>query len=179
MADEEQTNGQGEEAPKKSKLKLIIILVVTLLVLGGGGAAAYFFLFATPPEGEGEAGATESAVVETVRQPAIYTKVRTLEGKPMFVVTLQAEDGKTHYMQAYVEAKSRDQAVADTLTLHMPLVVARLNNLFATQYFEKLQTQEGKIALRQEATDLVREVMMERMGKPGVEAILFTNFVMQ
>lgn len=177
MADEPEENGNEDEGGKKSsKMKLIIIGVLALLIVGGGGAAATFFLLG----GNDQAASTEEAVpAEPVRAEAIYTKVRTMEGKPMFVVTLQSDDKRPHYMQLYVEAKSRDQAVADALKLHMPLIVSRLNNLFTTQDFRTLQTIEGKEALRDSSTDLVREIMQEKIGKPGVETILFTNMVMQ
>ena len=166
----------AEEAEKKpSKLKWIIIGVIALIVVGGGGAAAAYFLLS----GDTEASAEEAAPAEPVRAEAIYTKVRTMEGKPMFVVTLQSQDKSPHYMQLYVEAKSRDQAVADALKLHMPLIVSRLNNLFSTQDFRDLQSLEGKQSLRDNSTDLVREILQEKIGKPGVETILFTNMVMQ
>jgi flagellar FliL protein len=176
MADAQ--NEEVEEGGKKSKLKLIIIALVALLVLGGGGAAAYFFLFA----GESEETTEQAQVAEPVRGPAIYIKVRSLEGRPMFVVPLQSQDkraGRGHYMQAYVEAKTRDAEVEAALKLHMPLVVARLNKMFASLEFEYLQTKEGRNAMRQQATDVVRDVMMEKIGKPGIETVLFTNFVMQ
>ncbi|MGH1462124.1 MAG: flagellar basal body-associated FliL family protein [Neptuniibacter sp.] len=174
MADEPEQNGNEEGGKKSSKMKLVIIAVLALLLVGGGGAAATFFLL-----GGDDQASEEVAPAEPVRAEAIYTKVRTMEGKPMFVVTLQSQDKRPHYMQLYVEAKSRDQAVADALKLHMPLIVSRLNNLFTTQDFRTLQTVEGKEALRQSATDLIREIMQEKMGKPGVETILFTNMVMQ
>lgn len=171
MAEEQETGGEK----KSSKLKFIIIGVVALILVGGGGAAAALFLLG----GDKEEAPAEAAPTTPVKADAIYTKVRTMEGKPMFVVTLQSQDKRSHYMQLYVEAKSRDQAVADALTLHMPLIVSRLNNLFSTQEFRTLQTQEGKLALRESSTDLVREIMQEKIGKPGVETILFTNMVMQ
>ncbi|PIE24553.1 MAG: flagellar protein [Neptuniibacter caesariensis] len=171
MAEEAQAAEGGEKKP--SKLKLIIIAVVVLVLVAGGGAAAALFLLGDSKPVE------EAAPVEPVRKEAIYTKVRTLGGKPMFVVTLQSKDKRPHYMQLYVEAKSRDQAVADALTLHMPLVVSRLNNLYSTQDFRTLQSLEGKEMLREKSTDLVREIMQEKIGKPGVETILFTGMVMQ
>lgn len=174
MAEEQEASTEDGGAKKSSKLKLIIIIVVALVVVGGGGAAAALFLL-----GGDEPTAEEAAPTESVRAEAIYTKVRTMGGKPMFVVTLQSQDKRPHYMQLYVEAKSRDQVVADALTLHMPLVVSRLNNLFSTQDFRVLQSVEGKMELRDKATDLVREIMQEKVGKPGVETILFTNMVMQ
>lgn len=169
MADDAQAEGQGTKGSRK-KLVIIIALAAVLLI-GGGGAAAFFLL-----GGDDEQTAE---VVVPVRQEAIYTKIRTLEGKPMFVVTLQSDDGKRHYMQAYIEAKSRDQEVADALTLHMPLIVARLNTLFSTQTFEHLMTIEGKQELRDQATELVQSIMRDKIGRPGVESILFTNLVMQ
>lgn len=145
MADGKNDDAENGEAKKSSKLKLILFIVLGLVIVGGGGAgAAFFFLSGNQSQDE---------VVEEVDEPgskvAIYTKVRTKEGKPMFVVTLQPEgDERPHYMQAYVELKSRDQAVADALTLHMPLVVSRINNLFATQRFSELKSVEGKSLLR-------------------------------
>lgn len=176
MADDKNDDAENGEGKKSSKLKLILFIVLGLVIVGGGGAgAAFYFLSGDQSQGE---------VAEEVEEPgsktAIYTKVRTKEGKPMFVVTLQPEgDERPHYMQAYVELKSRDQAVADALTLHMPLVVSRINNLFATQRFSELKSVEGKSLLRARATELVQEIMMEKLGKPGVETVLFTNFVMQ
>ncbi|NVK42669.1 MAG: flagellar basal body-associated FliL family protein [Oceanospirillaceae bacterium] len=155
----------------KSRKWLIIGAVLAVLLLGGGGAAAFFLL-----GGEGEA--VDEAVAPG-KAEALYTKIRTLEGKPMFVVTLPSDDGRRHYMQAYVETLSRDPEVEQTLTLHMPLVVARLNALFGSQRFEVLRTIDGKRQLRQEATGLVQGIMQEKIGKPGVETLLFTNFVMQ
>ncbi|WP_415906445.1 flagellar basal body-associated FliL family protein [Neptuniibacter sp. QD72_48] len=174
MAEEQETDAEGGEK-KSSKLKLIIIAVLALVVVGGGGAAAALFFLG----GDSESASEEAAPAEPVRAEAIYTKVRTMGGKPMFVVTLQSNDNRPHYMQLYVEAKSRDQAVADALTLHMPLIVSRLNNLYSTQEFRTLQTVEGKEALLESSTELVREIMQEKIGKPGVETILFTNMVMQ
>ncbi len=181
MADDQNTEAEnGEEGgKKKSKLKLIIIAVVALLVLGGGGAAAYFFFLAEPSE---EVAEEKQEPVEEPRGPAIYVKVRSMEGRPMFVVPLRSANkkaGRGHYMQAYVEAKTRNPDVEAALKLHMPVVVSRLNKMFSSQEFEVLQTTAGRNQLRQNAIDEVREVMMEKIGRPGVETVLFTNFVMQ
>ncbi len=130
------------EGSKKSRKGLIIGVLLAVVLLGGGGAAAFFLL-------GGEPSAEET--VDAGPADAIYTKIRTLEGKPMFVVTLQSDDGRRHYLQAYVETLSRDPQVDATLTLHMPLVVARLNALLGAQRFESLRTIEGKLKLKDEA----------------------------
>ncbi len=164
----------AEEAVEggKSKKKLIIFVVIgALLVAALSAGAAYFFL----------GSSADAPVVEAapVRKEAIYSKVRTLGGKPSFVATLKSADGKRHFLRAFVEAKSREQDVVDALTLHMPLVVSRLNVLFSSQSFEELQSIQGKEKLRQDSTQLVQELLQEKIGKPGIEKILFTDFVMQ
>lgn len=162
---------EKEPAGGKKPRKWLFVGAILALFLLGGGAAAFFLL-----GGEADVSA-ETADAKPAR--AIYTKIRTLEGRPMFVVTLASDDGRRHYMQAYVEAKSRDPGVDEALTLHMPLVVARLNALFGSQRFEQLRSVEGKQELQASSTELVRDIMQEKIGAPGVETILFTNLVMQ
>ena len=170
----ETDTADGELKARGSRGKLIIIILAAVVLLLGGGVGAFFLL-----SGDESAEENETQTAEMAQHEAIYTKIRTLEGKPSFVVTLQSSDGKRHYLQAFIEAKSRDPLVDETLKQHMPLIVARLNALFASQVFEELQTIEGMQALRQEATVLVQSIMQEKIGQPGVETILFTNFVMQ
>ncbi|NRA20713.1 MAG: flagellar basal body-associated FliL family protein [Oceanospirillaceae bacterium] len=164
MAEEDKV----EETPKKSKKMLIIIIAAVVVLLGGGGAG-YFFLM----------GSDAEEVVEEVRMPAVYTKIRTKSGRPMFVSTVLSDDDRTHYLQAYVVAKSRDPLVAPALEKHMPLIVSKLNTMFSTQEFAKLSTLEGKQNLRADATKLLQDILMKRIQIKGVEEVLFTNFVMQ
>ena len=164
MAEEDKV----EETPKKSKKMLIIIIAAVVVLLGGGGAG-YFFLM----------GSDVDEVVEEVRLPAVYTHIRTKNGRPMFVSTVLSDDERTHYLQAYVVAKSRDPLVAPALEKHMPLIVSRLNTMFSTQEFAKLSTLEGKQNLRSDATKLLQDIMRQRIDIPGVDEVLFTNFVMQ
>jgi len=168
MADEEKTE-DSEETPKSSKKLLIIIVAALVVLLGGGGAGAFFLLGSDD----------DDAVVEEVRLPAVYTHIRTKSGRPMFVSTVLSDDERTHYLQAYVVAKSRDPLVAPALEKHMPLIVSRLNTMFSTQEFAKLSTLEGKQNLRSDATKLLQDLMQQRIDIPGVEEVLFTNFVMQ
>ncbi|MEH6442312.1 MAG: flagellar basal body-associated FliL family protein [Oceanospirillaceae bacterium] len=169
MADEKAAEN-SQETPKKSKKMLIIIIAAVVVLLGGGGAG-YFFLMSSND------GAEE--VVEEIRLPAVYTKIRTKSGRPMFVSTLISDDERTHYLQAYIVAKSRDPEVGPALEKHMPLIVSQLNTMFSTQEFAKLSTIEGKQNLRGDATKLLQNIIKQQIGIPGIEEILFTNFVMQ
>ena len=167
----EEIAAEGAEGGK-SKKKLIIFVVIGAIVVALLSAGAAYFLL-------GNAADEPAVAAEPVRKDAIYSKVRTLGGKPSFVATLKSVDGKRHLLRTFVEAKSREQDVVDALTLHMPLVVSRLNHLFSSQSFDELQSIEGKEKLRQASTQLVQEFMQEKIGKPGIEKILFTDFVMQ
>lgn len=170
MADED-VQADAADAPKSGKKKLIIILAASLLlVLIAGGGAAYFLL--------GSGDEADSAA-QNVQREAIYIKIRTLEGRPMFVASLENPGGNRHFMQIYAEAKTRDPEVERVLNQHMPLVVARLNTLFTTADPVALRSVDGIRALQNDATALVNRLIEDRGGPAGVEVVLFTNFVMQ
>lgn len=172
MADEE-VQADAAAAPKSGKKKLIIILAASLLlVLMVGGGAAFFLLSGSEED-------VDSTAAQNVQPEAIYIKIRTLEGRPMFVASLENQDGNRHFMQIYAEAKTRDPAVEILLNQHMPLVVARLNTLFTTADSTALRSVDGIRALQNDATELVNRLMEDRGGPAGVEVVLFTNFVMQ
>lgn len=174
MADE--STGAAADGSKKGlgKLKLILIAAagVLLAALIGGGVAMFLL-----------GGSDDDVVAEDAKSDkpaqALYTKIRTLEGNPYFTVVVPSNDGRTHYMQLHVEAKSRDDAVVVALTKHMPKIVSVLNQLFSNQSFDELRTMQGKLALQQAALAEIQGVMQDKIGKPGVEKILFTGFVMQ
>lgn len=157
--------------PKSGKKKLIIILAVAILLVLVAGGAAFFLLSGS----EEKAGSS----AQSVQREAIYIKIRTLEGRPMFVASLENPDGNRHFMQIYAEAKTRDPEVEKVLNQHMPLVVARLNTLFTTADSRALRSVDGIRALQIDATDLVNRLIEDRGGAAGVEIVLFTNFVMQ
>jgi flagellar FliL protein len=160
-----------EQTPKSSKKLLVIIVVAVLLAAVGG--AGWFFLAS---DGAAE---VEAPGVSVVRKEAIYVKLRTLGGKPSFIANFSEKTGRQRYLQIYAEAMTRDQGVADAMAKHMPLVVFKLSDLFSSQSFADLQTAEGKERLRQESTRKLQELLQQEIGRPGVEQVFFTNFVMQ
>lgn len=156
----------GEEPKSKSKLLIIIIAVVVLLV--GGGAAAFFLLM-----GGDEQPAEMDEAVENVKAKAIYIPL-----KPPFVVTYGVS-GRQRFVQISVTLMTRNNDVVNVVQANMPLVRNNLVTVFSSQDFDELQTNEGKEALRQIALEEVQAIVEEEIGVPGVEQVLFTNFVMQ
>ena len=174
MAEEstvEATEGEVENN-KSGKLKLILIIVAVLLVGILGTVGAMLML--------GGDEAAEDVNVEPAKpKQALYTKMRTLEGNPYFTVSIKSNDGRSHYLQVYLEAKSRDDLVVTALAKHMPRIVANLNRLFTAQSLSTLRTAAGKQVLQLAATQEIQAVLQEKIGRPGIETALFTGFIMQ
>lgn len=143
---------------------IAVAVTVTLLVLnsmGGGDAAA-----------EGEQASEAREEVEA-KPSAIYYPL-----KPEFVTNFNVR-GRQRFMKVDITLMLRDNAVVPALELHMPALRNALVMLMRGQVYEELQTPEGKELLRQHALTAVQEVLEAEIGKPGVEQVLFTNFVMQ
>lgn len=164
MADDDKKEDQGEEKPKSKMLLIIIIALVVLLI--GGGVGAFLMM-----SGGDEEVAEESA--EPTQQPAIY-----FDFKPPFVVNYQWK-GRQRYVQISLSMMTRSEAVIGTIQKHMPLVRNNLVMILGAQDFEVLRTPEGKETLRQTILEELQKIMTEETGDPGVEQVLFTNFVMQ
>ena len=167
----------GEEKPAgKSKLKLIILIVVALLLaIGLSVGATWFFLSKggdKKDEGKKEEAAAEHAA--PVKQPAIYEPLA-----PAFVVNFN-QNGRQRYMQLSITMQGRNQADLDALTVHMPVIRNNLVMMFSGQGFDTLAASSvGQEMLRQKATAVVQEVAQKEVGKPVVDQLLFTNFVLQ
>lgn len=168
MAEEEKVDGgeEGEEqqAPS-SKKKLIIIIALAVLVLVVAGGATYFLM-----SDDGSEEVSEEA--EIVIAPAIY-----LDLEPPMLATLSV-DGKQRYMQVSLNVMSRDQAALDAVEYHMPFIWSKLNSVYGGADFKMAQTIEGKEALREETLKVIN-VVLESEGEALIEAVYFTNFVMQ
>ena len=165
--------GAGEEAPK-SKKKLIIIIIIAVLVLAGAGVGAALFFMG----GDEEAGAEgeEAAVEEVVEEPAIPAQYVVL--KPEFVVSFQVGP-RQRFLQLNIEVMTRKQAVVDALNLHEPMVRNDIIRIIGEQNFDYLRTAEGRVALQEQLLKHIAQLVQREAGTDGVEAVLFTDFVMQ
>lgn len=157
---------------KQKRKKLIIIIVAVVLLVGISVSVALMLLKPggdkSSAEHEAEGGHEEKA-----KQPAIYYAL-----SPAFIVNFQ-DKGRTRFLQADLTFLIRDPEVALALDMHMPLIRNNLVLLLGGQTVEDLQGAEGKEALRQKALVVVQDVLQKETGKPGVEQVLFINFVMQ
>lgn len=168
--DEAVTEEEGDAAARKKKKLLIIGGAVALLVVIAAGAA--FFLLGGKKEGE-SADAEAEAAAAAPPPPAMYAPLG--DG---FTITLASAD-KPRYMKLAISVMSHDKAAIDELAVHAPLVRSRLVGLLGASDFEKLRTDEGKKALQADVLKTVQDVLQAETGKPGVEQVYFTEFVLQ
>lgn len=160
------------EVAEKPKSKMLLIIIIALVVLlAGGGVAAFFILSGgdkdDKKEGEGD------AEVEVQHTAAIY-----FDFKPPFIVNYQW-NGRQRYVQISLSVMTRNQAAVDAIQKHMPLIRNNLVMVFSSQDFDMLRTPEGKEAVRKAALEEIQKILTEETGEPGIEQVLFTNFVMQ
>lgn len=180
MADEEATETEEQSEKKGGKKKIIIIAIVVLLLgLGAGGGVAYF-LFAGDEPVDGEAAEEveeeeepEEEIVEEVAIPAQYLAL-----EPEFVISYQVGT-RQRFLQVSIELMTRSQTVLDAATKHSPMIRNEFIRVISQQDFDNLRTAEGRATLQRVLLEAAKSLMAREVNNDGVEAVLFTNYVMQ
>ena len=153
-------------ADKGGKRGKLIIGAALLVALGAGGWV-FFHLRSAKATAAGTAAASAVKAVE------VYLPL-----DPSFVVNFQDDDA-TRYLQVGVTVMSRDATAIQTIKDNDPVIRNALVMLFSSQTFAQLSTTVGKQKLQSEALMAVRKIVTDKLGKPGVDALYFTSFVMQ
>ena len=156
-----------EPAPKKKRSPLVIGLVVALLAVSGVCAYAL-----TRGHGKATASAEAKQADDAPKQEYF------LPLDPAFVVNFR-DDDSMRYLQVGVTLMAHDQGALDTVKSVDPVVRNALVMLFSRQDYSILSDPNGKQKLQAQALDAVRNIVRARTGKPGVDALYFTSFVMQ
>lgn len=190
---EETIELEGTDAGPKSKKKLIIIAIVVLILVGVAVAGTLYFLGAEDEEaavdsdgkdngslvegesGEGQGDSSDDAMAEggSNEAQALYYAL-----KPPYVVNIDAR-GRRRYLQAELTLLTREEETIAALEMHKPSLDHAINVLLSGHVFEDIRTAEGKELLRIELTKTLQDLLIDEIGKPGIEEVLFTNFVMQ
>lgn len=166
----------GAEGGGKKKLIMMIVVGVVLIGLSVGGTLMALKMLAPdepPVSAEGAYGEAAAETVPEKKKSAIYFPL-----KPAIIVNFQAR-GRQRYLQAELTLMTRENDVVEAIELHMPMIRNALVLQFGGQLYEDLQTAEGKELLRQQALENIQALLQKEIDKPGVEQVLFTNFVMQ
>ncbi|MEN7342265.1 MAG: flagellar basal body-associated FliL family protein [Pseudomonadota bacterium] len=166
MADNEQA-----EAPKGKK-SMIIVIVLVAVIAGGAGIAVPMLL-----NKPAETVAGEEEVAEAETPPGAEALYRGIH--PPLLINFLDERGKGRFLQMSLEVMSRDQAVIDAMEAHDAVVRSQLILLFGDVKLADLNSREGKANLLVMALDEINRILTEQTGAAGVEAVYFTNLVVQ
>ncbi|UPG89009.1 flagellar basal body-associated FliL family protein [Luteibacter aegosomaticola] len=158
---------EGEEVKKKGKGKLLLI-VGALVVLAAGGAGAFFMLKGGHPK-----SAEQAAADAAKAKPAVY-----LQLDPAFVVNFQ-DDTALRFLQVGVNVMSHDPEAIAAAKEADPEIRNALLMLFSAQDVKALSDVKGKQKLQAAALAEVQRVLKAKIGRPGVDALYFTSFIMQ
>jgi flagellar FliL protein len=153
------------EAPAKSRssLKIVVVLIVLAAVAGGG---YYWWSRHAGP------AAAEKAQADADK-PELY-----LAMEPAFVVTFRDGDA-LRYLQVGVTLMSHEQKAIDVAKEADPVVRDGLVSLFSGQKFDVISESAGREKLQADALATVRGIVKKRLGRPGIDALYFTSFVIQ
>jgi len=160
----------GAAGKAKKPWRLIIIGSVIVAMLVGGGV---WFM----SRGKHDAKADEAGA--PAKPSSIPATAQYFALEPAFVVNLPGTDGATRYLQVEVQLMTRDPLVVKDMEQHAPAIRARLLMLFSQENADPLLTRAGKEKLQASALAEVKKLLVAETGKPGVDALLFTSFVMQ
>lgn len=158
----------------KARKPWLLIACIVLLAAGGAGAAAWYFANQSAQQRIQQAEAQAKQETVKVPAPAQYFAL-----EPPFVVNLFGSTSGARYLQIEVQLMTRDPEALKAIEQHAPALRANLLMLFAQQNAEDLVSLQGKQTLQATALREVRKLMSTETGKPGVDALLFTSFVMQ
>lgn len=172
MAEEDDVdNESGESARTKLKNSLMIAggaILIASLSIGG----TLFFLRDGSNGMAGTGDMTADGEVES-QAPAMY-----LAMQPAFIVNYTV-GARTRFLQLQLSLVTRDGETLDAANTHMPLLRDQILEVLAQQDYQSLQTAEGKEQLVTDLTETIQAIMQEKIGRPGVETVLFRSFVMQ
>ena len=110
---------------------------------------------------------------EAKSKTAVY-----LDFEQPFIVNFQDEQ-QLRYLQVGVAVMAHDPSMVATVKQHMPVIRNNLVMLFSSQTRQSLASREGKEKVRTEAQAEVQKILKDQTGKPVIEQLYFTSFVMQ
>ena len=97
---------------------------------------------------------------------------------PPIVVNIM--DGQhIRHMQVIIEIKLVDPANSGKIDLHKGPIRHELILLLSSQDAATISSAQGKEQLRKDSLEAVQKVLQELEGDPIVEALYFTNFIIQ
>lgn len=181
-SEEEAAARAVEAASRKKKLVLLAIVGVVLLLIAGGGTWYALHLL-----NGGQSSATKTSTAKATadkgnkgKKPAKPKHKEAVYDvfDPAFLANYEV-GGQQHYLQMSLAVMAREKSAIDAVNANMPLLRNRVVMLLSGEQFEQLQTNAGRVHLQQQLLAAMQEILKKETGKPQIEQVFFTNFVMQ
>jgi flagellar FliL protein len=150
--------------PKKKKRFLLYVAIAFVLIVVAAGAG---FKFAR------HGNSANAAPKVKLTQAAGYYNL-----KPPLVVNF-TNDRAIHFLQVGISLESHDPAALDAARAAGPKIRNALLLLLGGQNYKTLSTTQGKLALQNKALAKVQAIVRKSIGRPGIQALYFTSYVMQ
>jgi flagellar FliL protein len=100
--------------------------------------------------------------------------------QPAFVTNYGVtKTGRLTYLKADVTLKVADPENEAAIKYHTPALRNALVLLFSRQEDATVSSSDGREQIRQEALTQLRDIMQAEEGKPVIEDLVFSNFVVQ
>ncbi|MEM7611758.1 MAG: flagellar basal body-associated FliL family protein [Pseudomonadota bacterium] len=170
MADEESV----VEESKGGKGKIIIIAVGAIALLAIGifaGPMVQGMLGGEEPAPEGEVAEEE---MEPKGKDALYEGIH-----PPLLINFTDDRGKARFLQISLELMTYDQAVVDAVKAHGAVIRNNLILLYGDIDYNSVVTRDGKSRMLEQAHEEINKILVDKTGQEGVEAVYFTNLVVQ
>jgi flagellar FliL protein len=175
-------------SPAKATSRGILLPVILAAVLSSAMAAGVVWFVAgrhsVSPSETGEAGPAhgEAAHAAHGAEPAAAAAKKAaaqyLSLSPAFTVNL-AEPDASHFLQIDMEVMSRDAAALDAVKANMPQIRNALLLLLGQLKLGDVATRDNKEALQKHVVEEIQKVLTAETGKPGIDSVYFTSFVVQ
>lgn len=171
MSDE---SGAAAERPASKATPWLMILIAVAALAAGGGGAMFYVATQAQTQAQAEQGKDKTKEKGRPKQPPQYVEL-----DPPFVVNFEAK-GLMRFLQVSIEVMTRDLATVDLIKTNDPMIRNDLILLLGNLRYEDINTREGKERLREEALQVVANVIDAEGGDGSkVEQLYFTSFVMQ
>ena len=177
MADDNNNDQELElnELSKKKKLVIIIGIVFVLISVVGG-----YVLFNSPNQALSKVDinaelSSGEAKVKTVPQKSSAIYVAFPRSFRFYAPGASRDRFVEINVQFLVRSKDNKKAIEK----HIPLLESTLLEVFSQANADDLATSEGKATLKKKSLTVVQNVMTDIVGRPTVEQLLSTGFVMQ
>jgi flagellar FliL protein len=165
-------DGGGKGGLSMGKIVVILVAVQFMLVIIIGAALYFAGVFDGDSGGSGETQEVAEKSSKPVGDP------QYIQMKPPFTVNFGSSGG-ARFMQVEVQVMTYDKEAAGAIETHQPVLRDRILRVLGDQEEESVRTTAGKDKLREDILQVIRGVMEERYGKPAIEEVYFTSFVIQ